>query len=297
MTDVKLTDVKSPFGGAAQPVLTLPAADLVAAYRAKCGLDVTPWLEGLDPLGLYACEATGMHFWRPAAAAGDEAFYRALSAAWPGYYRTERWEYAAVRSWLGAADRVLEVGCGRGWFLQSLQGHVAAATGLELNRQAIANTVTTFPVLASPLDQHAAAHPASFDAVCAFQVLEHVAEPGQFLQQCLQALRPGGLLIVSTPNADAPVFRSRQDPFDLPPHHLNHFDADTYRRLAALLGLELHALRVQPRFHVGHDGRPRWWGRAATAWYRMTGSPGDNLVVALRKPAAARPGNDATGAP
>jgi 2-polyprenyl-3-methyl-5-hydroxy-6-metoxy-1,4-benzoquinol methylase len=281
-----ITAVTSPFGGPASPVLTLPVSDLIEAYRAKCGLDVAPWLQGAEPLRLYTCEATGMRFWRPAAAAGDEAFYRALSAAWPGYYRTDRWEYAAVRSWLGTADRVLEIGCGRGWFLQSLQGRVAAATGLELNREAIATTVTTFPVLPIMLDEHATAHPASFDAVCAFQVLEHVADPGQFMRQCLQALRPGGLLIVSTPNADAPVFQSRQDPFDMPPHHLNHFSADTYRRLAALLGLELHALRVQPRFHVAPDGQPRWWGRAATAWYRLTGSPGDNVVVALRKPGA-----------
>jgi SAM-dependent methyltransferase len=279
--------VSSPFGGPSRHVLWLPAAELVAAYRAKCGLDVTPWLHGLDRLGLYECEATGLRFWRPAEAAGDEAFYRALSAAWPGYYRTDRWEYAAVRGWLGAADQVLEVGCGRGWFLKSLQGRVAAATGLELNREAISATVTAFPVLAQPLADFSIAQPESFDAVCAFQVLEHVAEPGAFLRQCLQALRPGGLLIVSTPNAAAPVFRQRRDPFDMPPHHLNHFDAASYRRLAQVLGVELQALRTQPRFHMGRAGGARWLGRAWSAWYRLVRSPGDNLVVALRRPGPA----------
>ncbi len=164
---------------------------------------------------------------------------------------------------------------------------MASATGLELNREAIAATVTDFPVLARPLDAFAGAQPGTFDVVCAFQVLEHVSEPGAFLRQCLQALRPGGLLIVSTPNAAAPVFRHRQDPFDMPPHHLNHFDAASYRRVAQVLGLELQALRTQPRFHVGRAGGPRWLGRAVSAWYRLVGSPGDNLVVALRKPGTA----------
>ena len=284
-----MTEIRSPFDAPARLLQTLPAGDLVQRYRAKCGLDITPWLHGIHALTQHACERTGMRFWRPEAAAGDEAFYRALSAAWPGYYRHERWEYDTVRRWLGAQDRVLEVGCGQGWFLKSLQGHVAPATGLELNNEAIAGTVTTFPVRAELIDVHAAAHPAAYSAVCTFHVLEHVADPAVYLRACVAALKPGGLLIVSTPNHAAPKFRDGSDPFDMPPHHLNHFDAACYRRIAEALGLQVHAIRQQPRYFEVAPGissslLQRALGRVASVWYRLSGAPGDSIVVALRKP-------------
>lgn len=277
--------VASPFGGSATQVATLASAWLVDAYRDKCGLDVTRWLAGIDELGLYECARTGVRFWRPAEAAGDEEFYRALSAAWTGYYRDERWEYAAVRRWLAHDDSVLEVGCGQGWFLKSLQGHVAHAAGLELNRQAIATTATTFPVLAQTLAQHAAAQPGAYSAVCSFHVIEHVADPAAILRDALAALRPGGLLIVSTPNRDAPAFASRSDPFDLPPHHLNHFDATSYRRIAGVMGLQVHALRTQPRYAAAATSPLQRLAQSmAAAWWRLTRAPGEAIVVALRKP-------------
>lgn len=284
-----MTELRSPFDAPARLLRTLAVADLVQRYRAKCGLDITPWLHGIDAITQHACERTGMRFWRPEAAAGDEAFYRALSAAWPGYYRHERWEYDSVRSWLGAQDRVLEVGCGEGWFLQSLQGCVAAASGLELNNEAIAGTVTQFPVRAELIAEHAAAHPAAYSAVCSFHVLEHVADPAAYLRACAAALKPGGLLIVSTPNHAAPKFRDGSDPFDMPPHHLNHFDAACYRRIALALGLQVHAVRQQPRyFELAPGTTPslvqRALGLVAAAWYRASGAPGDSIVVALRKP-------------
>jgi SAM-dependent methyltransferase len=286
-----MSPVRSPFNAPARWLRTLPVVELARRYRDKCGLDITPWLQGLDTLTLHECEATGMRFWRPERAAGDEGFYRALSAAWPGYYRPQRWEYDSVRGWLGTQDRVLEVGCGQGWFLKSLQGRVAGAVGRELNREAIAGTVTSFPVRAEHVGAHAAALPHAYAAVCSFHVLEHVAEPASFMRDCLAALRPGGLLILSTPNHAAPKFRDGTDPFDMPPHHLNHFDAASFRRIAAALGLQVHAVRQQPRYFEpaapagGAPLRPwqRLLGRLVSAGYRLRGAPGDSIVVALRK--------------
>ena len=39
-----------------------------------------------------------------------------------------------------------------------------------------------------------------FDAVIASEVVEHVANPIQFLQNCSKLLNPGGVLIITTPN-------------------------------------------------------------------------------------------------
>jgi 2-polyprenyl-3-methyl-5-hydroxy-6-metoxy-1,4-benzoquinol methylase len=281
-----MPSVTSPFDAPARQVASLPAAALIARYREKCGVDISRSLAGIDELSLDECERTGYRFWRPEAAAGDEAFYQALSAAWPNYYRTERWEYPAARRLLRARERVLEVGCGRGWFLRSLEGRVASATGLELNREAIANKVTRFEVQNQLIDAFAAQHAEAFDAVCTFHVLEHVVDPAAYLRACLRALRPGGLLVVSTPNYASPTFREQRDAFDLPPHHLNHFDRAAYRRIAQALGISVFAVREQLReAEVAGDASAlrRAIGHAKSAWYRVTRAPADTILVAFRK--------------
>lgn len=264
-------------------------------YRAKCGLDIDfGWLAD-DLLHLYACEATGYRFWRPEALAGDERFYREISAAWPDYYQGWRWEYRPALRAVRGSQRLLEIGCGRGYFLRATENRVASAIGLELNREAITRTVTRWPVEARTIEQFADEHPESVDAVCAFQVLEHVVDPAGFLRSALGALRSGGKLVVSTPDADYMPHRLKLDAFDLPPHHVGHFSGDTYRRIADLLDVELVELKRQPRSVRAEDvhtaTRASLAFRAARAIgylptaiaYRLNREPGQTIMAVFRK--------------
>lgn len=63
----------------------------------------------------------------------------------------------------------------------------------------------------------------SFDAVCNFQVLEHLADPMPFLQQVRAVLRPGGELILTTPNRAMTVIEI--------PYHVHEYEAEELRRL------------------------------------------------------------------
>lgn len=273
----------SPFGAPAQRVMSVPVALLCDMYRRKCGVDVRPSFGDLDEVALFECDATGMRFWRPASVAGDEAFYRRLSAAWPNYYQTHRWEYPQARAALGADKRVVEVGCGRGYFLRSLEEAGHTAVGLELNGEAIARKVTRFEVRQQMIDALAADEPASFDAACSFQVLEHVVDPAALMRACVRAVRPGGLLLLSTPNYDYPIHRERRDPFDMPPHHLNHFTPTVFERIAARLGLELVGVTVQPL----KESLPRRLLRRVWGGSPAHGSqPGHTLLATLRTPPA-----------
>lgn len=155
------------------------------------------------------------------------------------------------------------MGCGRGYFLRSLEAGGHEAIGLELNDYAIANKLTKFEVRKQMLNELVEREPASFDAVCSFQVLEHVTDPGAFIRNCLRVVRPGGSIILSTPNYSFPLHRDGGDPFDMPPHHLNYFTEDTYRRIALAVDAEFISTKAEldrsPRRAVWvHDGQSRF---------------------------------------
>lgn len=48
----------------------------------------------------------------------------------------------------------------------------------------------------------------AFDCVVATEVIEHLENPRRLLRQCFRALRPGGVLFISTPNVDSPLSKA-----------------------------------------------------------------------------------------
>jgi SAM-dependent methyltransferase len=222
-------------------------------YIAKCNYDPSRYFDGLQKIDLYECRNTGMRFWRPSSIAGDEDFYASLSRLWPNYYKTDRWEYEGARKAIGKnPSMVLEVGCGRGYFLKSLETTVQEAAGLELNRKAIHEKVTTFPVYPVTIHEYAKTRTVKCNCVFSFQVLEHVADPMTFLTELAHLVCSKGKLIISAPNYEFPLHASLGDAFDLPPHHLNHFTPSVFKRIADVMGFKLISIAtqktVEPRF-------------------------------------------------
>lgn len=291
--------MQSPFDADSVLIDTLDPARVVAMYRVRCGLDFTGELAGIEKLELYECVRTGYRFWRPVEAAGSEAFYRALSHAWPDYYRQERWEHAHVRQHCKRGDRLLEIGCGVGHFLNSVGPLVREAVGLELNGDAIANKVTAAAIHAQRIEEFAATEPGAFDLVCSYQVLEHVVDPASFVRHALLCLKPGGLLALSTPNNAYYAFQKREDAFDLPPHHMGQFTREVFQKVGAVFALETVDILAEPRACVLPErssstpsaALPKWLAgnarRLLSLAYRLSGEPGPGLLAMLRKPTAA----------
>ncbi len=288
-----MTNIEGPFGRA-QKIEELDVAVLEKMYMERCGVSLNLRAIGVPTVELYKCVITGVRFWRPVEAAGDEEFYHALSAAWSTYYRDWRWEYAQALSLTSPRDRLLEIGCGRGYFLQHMEGKVAAAEGLELNNEAIANKVTRWPVHSRMVEDMAANNREAFDVVCSFQVLEHVIDPASFIEASLACLKPGGLLVYSTPNTEFGPNRRREDAFDLPPHHMSYFSHDSYRRIADLLGLKIVMIVDAPTFGAlsNPNGamslkakRIKITDAIRSTFDRLRGRTGMTTFVAMRKPA------------
>lgn len=294
---MKLVDNFMPFDGKSIEIKKIPTAKLVSMYKDKCNQDVARHFHGITHLSMHECTVTGMRFWRPASVAGDAKFYEELSHKWQEYYQTERWEYSEARRAISKpGSRVIEVGCGRGYFLKSLEllGHFGL--GAELNADAAINKVTRFDIRTQYADEIALTEPESFDIVCSFQVLEHVPDPRGFIDACVRLARPGGKIILSTPNYDSPTHSDGLDAFDLPPHHLNHFTADTYKRIAQLFGLKvLHIcsqIDTTPRFQVKFSNKDtliekniRWnINKTLRLVFGQRDFPGHTILAVLLKP-------------
>jgi len=275
--------VTGPFGRA-NLIETLDSRTIEAMYAEKCGAQVT---FAHREIALYGCQQTGMRFWRPETLAGDEAFYQLLSEKWPFYYRPWRWEYGPALALVTPTDRVLEIGCGQGYFLRGTEGRAADAVGLETNRGAIANKVTTRDIYPTTIED---ADIGQFDLVCSFQVLEHVVDPASFIRSAIERLRAGGRFAVSTPNPQYRAHRLRQDAFDLPPHHMNQISADSHRRIAEQLGLKVEKILKSPRWgEFALPGQPQTFlsraeGAARNLVDKVRGEPGSTLFAILRKP-------------
>jgi SAM-dependent methyltransferase len=218
----------------------------VHEYSKKSGIDLSTYFAGIEHVSLYSCSKTGYRYWKPFTIAGSESFYREMASSTPLYYRSERWEYSIARKLLQKEDEVLDIGCGRGFFLKSIEGTVKSGFGLEFSQYAIENKVTAYPIRAAMI-QDIAKENTKFDVICSFQVLEHVVNPKEFIQGCLQVLKPGGKLVLSTPNFSSITAQNKLDCWDLPPHHVGHYTEDTYQKIGEIFGLKLLAIQQETR--------------------------------------------------
>jgi SAM-dependent methyltransferase len=97
---------------------------------------------------------------------------------------------------------VLEVGCGEGYGTALLATAAARIVGMDYDTTTAAHAARTYPQ-APFVRANLAALPVpseSIDVVATLQVIEHVWNHGEFVRECLRVLRPGGRLLVTTPN-------------------------------------------------------------------------------------------------
>jgi 2-polyprenyl-3-methyl-5-hydroxy-6-metoxy-1,4-benzoquinol methylase len=141
-----------------------------------------------------------------------------------------------LRTYVAPGASILEAGCGDGSFLQLAQQHYSVY-GCDLSPAGIALAQTKSSALSQRLWVSRLEAPAlsnfQVDAICLWDVLEHVWDPLNVLRSLLHYLKPGGSLLISTPNIGAPIARlmGSRWAFMTPPEHLSFFARRSMQQL------------------------------------------------------------------
>jgi SAM-dependent methyltransferase len=164
-----------------------------------------------------------------------------LAAAGLRYYQDPERRKSRTADYLApllkhrTAGRLLDFGCGSGWFVAMARDAGFDAHGIELIPDNVAaardvlklDTVIEGDETALPLEP-------AFDIIVCNNLIEHLSDPFAFAGQVRRALRPGGLWMLNFPSVDGAMFRAFREHsyYFMTPYHLTHF---TRAGISALL--------------------------------------------------------------
>ena len=228
---------------ASRRVQWITARLLVDLWRFTFGTDARSSLAGIDRVGLWE-SPTGLYFFDPPLE-GDRKFYTQF------YARLRRWrlfddetlreEFLVAAKHIPSGARVLDVGCGYGGFRKcvpqaeyvGLDPHFAAQAAIE-------------GVRSQTLAQHLAEYGASYDAVCCFQVVEHVRDPKALFAEIVHAAKPGGLIFIGVPQVPSALTRIPNFLLNASPHHLTWWSKTALVELAKSAGAVVESVESVP---------------------------------------------------
>ena len=190
--------------------------------------------------------------------------------------------------------RLLDLGCGTGDFLCLAREHGWDATGTEFSKHASNLGTSRGLTIVQGEVWDANFSGDTFDVVTCWHVIEHVRDPRRVIIEISRILRPGGWLILATPNVNDHIFKAAymmargRRPMLYEPEdrevHLFHFSRESIRslltsaRLAVVdIGFDREAAAVWGKRAVDH---------LAYLWFRCTGLHwGMALELRAQKPA------------
>ena len=145
--------------------------------------------------------------------------------------------------------RLLDVGCGSGGWLAIMKNLGWAVEGVDFDPKAVkaAAEINIKVQIGSVEDQKYP--PASFDAITLSHVIEHVPDPIGTIMECARLLKPGGRLMLYTPNASSRChYYFKRDWRGLePPRHLHIFSFTSMQKLFDRAGFKQMSIRP----HIG----------------------------------------------
>jgi ubiquinone/menaquinone biosynthesis C-methylase UbiE len=209
----------------------------------------------------------------------DRAATRYDAWKWQPFWRASELPFIlqALADFAPGRPRLLDVGCGTGWYLHELEPLCAHTAGIDVSEGMLAQA--RMRARHSELLRAGAGHlpfaDGAFDVVLSTRVMSHVAQVGQAIDEIVRVLAPGGVVVLSDIDANHDYTHTRLPVAD------GHVMAETFKHTrgtvqAALAAVELKHRRsaliledgkaeaIERLGDNGHRGAAGWitaWGR------------------------------------
>jgi SAM-dependent methyltransferase len=163
-----------------------------------------------------------------------------------------RLRYATYADRFTEGGCVLDVGCGRGEFLELLSSRKITGIGIDAD-EAMVSEVTRkgLQAVASDAVPYLTAHPGEFDGIFAAHLIEHMGpeDVQALVRLAAKALKPQGRLIVVTPNPLNLQMQLRDFWIDL--QHVRFYSAEIVRWILHEAGLRDIEIGTNPSYRSG----------------------------------------------
>lgn len=136
--------------------------------------------------------------------------------------------------------RILDIGCGSGEFLAQMRDMGWAVSGVEPDASAVLAAKKKYGLNALQGSLESTSFPDHyFDVITMNHVIEHLARPVAILKECTRLLKPGGKIVLLTPNVRSwghDIFKGCWRDLD-PPRHFYVYSIATLSKCLKMAGL------------------------------------------------------------
>ncbi len=195
------------------------------------------------------------------------------------------------------AELVLDVGCGNAWLAEALLPKGKTVLSMDISTANPQKALQRFPserhigLVADAY--HLPILPGSLDAIVTSEIMEHVPDPKLFIEKLTAALKPGGVLVITTPYDEQRQYHlcvhcNRPTPSHA---HLHSFsEANIGEFIPESIGYETRAFHntylLRLKSHLIFRWLPHWtWKVKDAAWNNLFGKP-TRFLIRLTRPKA-----------
>ncbi len=188
----------------------------------------------------------------------QKKYYQETKGSYQNRYVGGELKWKQFQEWLvvqgilkfGQRGKALDIGCGEGFLLKTLDEHGFDALGTDFSRHGI---MTHNPELAghffqSNIEEYLEQVDSlrEFDVISLLHVIEHVRHPKKLLETLKSKMHPNALLVIRFPNDNSKLHQYIQEHTETAdqwwvasPDHISYFNHDSMSRLLAKFGFEV----------------------------------------------------------